>query len=120
MKMIATLIAALVIAGLVATVPLANAIYASDAYDSGYGYGCYDSDFRYPADRYINQPGKSPSYHTEAFLIGYLNGFSVCNNKGYQSTASFPELEEGQRWGTCEDKGGDIGLVCDIIEENKK
>ena len=78
------------------------------------------SDFRYPADRYINQPGKGPGYHTEAFLIGYMNGFSVCNDKGYQSTAGFPELEEGQRWGTCEDKGDDIGLVCDIIEENKK
>jgi hypothetical protein len=34
-------VVALVIAGLVATVPLANVIYASDAYDSGYGTELY-------------------------------------------------------------------------------
>ncbi len=86
----------------------------SDAYDSGYDHGCDDSDFRYPGDRYINQPGNGPSKQSDEFMNGYEDGFNACNDKGYENTAYFPELDQGERYDTCEERS--VGLVCDIIE----
>jgi hypothetical protein len=43
-------------------------------FESGYDHGCSDvkiSDF---SDRYINQPEKGPSFHTEEFMRGYDTG----------------------------------------------
>ncbi len=93
-------------------------VYASDAYDSGYDHGCDDSDFRYPGDRYVNQPGNGPSKQSDEFMSGYEDGFNACNDKGYESTADFPELAQGESYGRCE-MNGDGELVCDI-EENRK
>ena len=48
-------------------------------FDSGYDHGCSDvkiSDF---SDRYINQPGKGPSFHTEEFMRGYDAGYNACS-----------------------------------------
>ena len=92
-------------------------VYASDAYDSGYDHGCNDSDFRYPGDRYTNQPGNGPSKQSDEFMNGYENGINACNDKGYENTADFPELDQGESYGTCEERS--VGLVCDI-EENRK
>ena len=89
----------------------------SDAYDSGYDHGCDDSDFEYPGDRYINQPGNGSSKQSDEFMNGYEDGFNACNDKGYENTSNFPELDQGERYGTCEERS--IGLVCDI-EENRK
>ncbi|MGC1132892.1 MAG: hypothetical protein WA941_08715 [Nitrososphaeraceae archaeon] len=89
---------------------------SSDAYEAGYDHGCHDADFRYPGDRYINQPGNGPSQHSDEFMSGYEDGFNACNDNGYQITTNFPELEEGERYGTCEQKSN-IGLVCDIEDD---
>ena len=96
---------------LMLTVPNA---YASDTYDLGYNHGCNDSDFRYPGDRYINQPGNGPSKQSDEFMNGYENGFNAGNDKGYENTADFPELDQGESYGTCEERS--VGLVCDIEE----
>ena len=93
-----------------------TAYASSDSYSSGYDHGCDDSDFRYPGDRYINQPGKRPSQHSDEFMSGYEDGFNACNDNGYQITTDFPELDEGERYGACEQKS-DIGLVCDIEDD---
>lgn len=89
---------------------------SESSYNSGYDHGCDDADFRYPGDRYINQPGKGPSQHSDQFMNGYEDGFNACNDKGYQITTDFLELDEGERYGTCEQKSN-IGLVCDIKDD---
>ena len=48
-------------------------------YDSGYDHGCDDADISYPDDRYINQPDKGPSYHTNEFMSGYNDGYDNCS-----------------------------------------
>ena len=88
-----------------------------DAYDSEYDHGCDDSDFENPGDRYINQPGNGSSKQSDEFMNGYEDGFNACNDKGYENTSNFPELDQGERYGRCEERS--IGLVCDI-EENRK
>ena len=49
-------------------------------YRSGYNHGCSDAKISDPSKRYINQPGKGPSYHTLDFMNGYNNGFESCSN----------------------------------------
>ena len=41
-------------------------------------------------------------------------------NHNYEGISDLPELDEGKCYGTCEDKGGDIGLVCDIHDSKCK
>jgi hypothetical protein len=48
-------------------------------YQSGYNHGCSDARISDPSDRYINEPGKGPSYHTPAFMNGYYAGFNACS-----------------------------------------
>lgn len=48
-------------------------------YDSGYDHGCDDADISNPDDRYINQPEKGPSFHTDEFMDGYNSGFNACS-----------------------------------------
>lgn len=59
------------------------------AFDSGYGHGCSDAKISVDSQRYINQPGKGPSYHTSDFMDGYYQGFDYCsttvNNLPYES-----------------------------------
>jgi hypothetical protein len=47
-------------------------------YESGYVHGCEDSRTTDFSDRYINQPGKGPSYHTNEFMRGYDAGYNEC------------------------------------------
>ncbi len=65
-------------------------VASSDAYDSGRDHGCDDADISDPADRYINQPGKGPSFHTNAFIDGYNTGFNACssNNDGNNGSSN--------------------------------
>jgi hypothetical protein len=39
-------------------------------YESGYVHGCEDSRTTDFSDRYINQPEKGPSFHTDEFMRG--------------------------------------------------
>jgi hypothetical protein len=56
-----------------------NAITKS-AFESGYGHGCNDAGILDFSDRYINQPGKGPSFHTDEFMRGYDTGYNACSN----------------------------------------
>lgn len=51
-------------------------------YDSGYDHGCDDADISNPDDRYINQPEKGSSFHTNEFMNGYNDGYDRCSNDG--------------------------------------
>lgn len=48
-------------------------------FESGYDHGCSDVKISEFSDRYINQPGKSPSSHTEEFMRGYDAGYNACS-----------------------------------------
>ena len=52
---------------------------AEGAYRSGYDHGCDDSDKSY-SDRYINEEGKGPSFHTDDFMRGYNAGVNCSND----------------------------------------
>lgn len=63
---------------------LASQIHSIDAsskspYESGYDHGCDDADISDPDDRYINQPEKGPSFHTNEFMRGYNDGYDECS-----------------------------------------
>jgi hypothetical protein len=45
-----------------------------------------------PYDRYINEPGKGPSFHTNEFMSGYYAGFNACLGTGYQAPPQQPRL----------------------------
>jgi hypothetical protein len=49
-------------------------------FEFGYGHGCDDAGITDFSDRYINQPGKGPSFHTEEFMRGYDTGYNACSN----------------------------------------
>lgn len=57
-------------------------VYASGSspYESGRDRG--DAGISDPDDRYINQPEKGPSFHTEEFMAGYYDGFDSCGGGG--------------------------------------
>ena len=44
------------------------------AFDSGYTYGCSDAKIPDISQRYINQLGMGPAYHTPEFMDGYHKG----------------------------------------------
>src|SRR5215203_2848029 len=64
-----------------ALVPYTNASSKSP-YESGYDHGCDDADISDPDDRYINQPEKGPSFHTDEFMRGYNDGYDACSGGG--------------------------------------
>lgn len=64
---------------------------SSDPYDSGYDHGCDDAGLLDPSDRYINQPEKGPSFHTDAFMHGYYDGYDACTT----STENIPSPGAG-------------------------
>jgi hypothetical protein len=51
---------------------------SSDVYYSGFDHGCADAGISNPNDRYLNQPGKEPPFHTISFMTGYNDGFYFC------------------------------------------
>jgi hypothetical protein len=70
-------------------------------YESGYDHGCDDADISDPDDRYINQPEKGPSFHTNEFMRGYNDGYDECSGSGESND---PESNEPN--GNLEDNNG--------------
>jgi hypothetical protein len=52
---------------------------SNSPYESGYDHGCDDSDKSYN-DRYINEEGKGPSFHTDAFMRGHNAGVNCSDS----------------------------------------
>jgi hypothetical protein len=52
---------------------------STSPYQSGYNNGCSDARILDPSERYINQPGKGPSFHTDQFMSGYDTGYKACS-----------------------------------------
>jgi hypothetical protein len=80
-------------------------------YASGYDHGCDDADISDRDNRYINQPEKGPSFHTDEFMRGYNAGYDACSvgspdgnsyrdgyEKGYEDGLDHPmnrEIRDG-------------------------
>jgi tetratricopeptide (TPR) repeat protein len=47
---------------------------------SGFSRGCSDSQIYDPADRYINQDGMGPSFHSKQFMQAYNEGYRACSS----------------------------------------
>ena len=85
-------IGAILLMGSLATIGIQET-YASgkSPYESGFDHGCDDSDKAYQ-DRYINEPGKGPSFHTDSFMRGYNDGLN-CSNEDEEAVAADEEEE---------------------------
>lgn len=79
-------------------------------YESGYDHGCDDAGISDPGERYINQPEKGPSFHTDEFMDGYNDGYDECSSGGgADSSGSNDELAEDEWNDSCRDAGYDDG-----------
>jgi hypothetical protein len=67
-------------------------VFASESspYDSGYDHGCDDAG-RSESDKYINQPERGPSFHTQEFMNGYYAGLNACSSGGSSSGGGFEQ-----------------------------
>jgi hypothetical protein len=88
--------------------------YASEksAYESGRDHGCDDADLP-PSDRYINEPGKGKSRHTQEFNSGYDAGFSNCGGGGSGNSGS------GSSSGGSESRENLGSKLCRLIDTNR-
>jgi hypothetical protein len=80
-----TFAAALIISA--ASLGIQSAIAKGTPYDAGYSHGCSDAKLTF-SERYINQPGKGPSFHTQEFMSGYNRGFSTCSGKASEAASN--------------------------------
>ena len=99
-------------------------------YESGYDHGCDDADISDPGDRYINQPEKGPSFHTNEFMRGYNDGYDDCSvsgssgNEGWNDSCYDAGYDDGQNgpfneptWDHCGDEeGGDDAYYDGFID----
>jgi hypothetical protein len=83
---------------------LAPQIQLADAgskspYDSGYDHGCDDAGISDPSNRYINEPGKGPSSHTNEFMQGYNAGYNACSGDSSRSSGGTQTgMQEEDDW----------------------
>lgn len=77
-------------------------------YESGYDHGCDDADISDPDDRYINQPERGPSFHTDEFMSGYNDGYDECSDGG---------SDEGEDQTTNDRDNGDSSQGGKTIED---
>jgi hypothetical protein len=92
---------------LIPSVPLA---YGSSPYDSRYDHGCDDAGLS-PPDRYINEPGKGPSFHTGEFMNGCHDGFEAC---GGSSGGDSNIIDDAWNW--CVNNFGET--ICRMVASN--
>jgi hypothetical protein len=64
----------------VAMIP-SSRLTAASSHSAGYHHGCDDAKISNVDDRYISQPGKGPSFHTQEFMNRYNAGLRACSDK---------------------------------------
>jgi hypothetical protein len=92
-----------------------QSVYASESsrYAFGYDHGCDDAGISDPNDRYINQPERGPSFHTDEFMSGYYDGFNNCGGGagGAQEPYYPPRQGGGINWESlCYQYGHLVGI----------
>jgi hypothetical protein len=84
-------------------------------YESGYDHGCDDADISDPGDRYINQPEKGPSFHTNEFMRGYNDGYDECS--GQESRPSDEDIaREPQEFSERHYEGWNWRQICNDVD----
>jgi hypothetical protein len=88
-------------------------VYASESspYESGRDHGCDDAG-RSESDKYINQPEKGPSFHTEEFMGGYYDGLNSCGGSGSDESPRDDGGQDGRS------RGDLIEDLCNFAETN--
>jgi hypothetical protein len=81
-KIIPTAIVVLMVFLLVSQLQQVANASSKSPYESGRDHGCEDVDISDVGDRYINQPEKGPSFHTNEFMRGYNDGYDECSGGG--------------------------------------
>jgi hypothetical protein len=66
------------------------------AYESGYDHGCDDSNKSYN-NKYINESGKGPSFHTEESMRGYNAGTNCSNSNDNNNNDNDNRNQERQK-----------------------
>ena len=79
LSLIAVALAIIIIVSAVVYFIVPNAMAKVTSFQARYDHGCSDVKLTFSA-RYINQPGKGPSFHTQEFMNGYNVGFNACNH----------------------------------------
>jgi hypothetical protein len=86
-------------------------MHQSSAYESGRDHGCDDARLN-PSDRYINEPGKGPSFHTNEFMSGYYSGLNACSSGGNGGGGDFDQPREIQPRNPPQSGGIDWENLC--------
>ena len=84
----------LAISATVTLIPLGQPASAKSMYDLGYDHGCTDANAG--GHPYLESPGKGPSFHTDAFMQGYNDGYSACSH----STVDTPRPQDTPNTGS--------------------
>jgi hypothetical protein len=101
---------------LTAQIQVANASGKSP-YESGYDHGCDDAGISDPSDRYINQPEKGPSFHTEAFMRGYNAGVDNCSDDDENTSSQDDESDESEADSARSETGNtDWRSICSTLQ----
>ena len=87
----------------VAMIP-SSRLTAASPHSAGYHHGCDDAKISNVGDRYISQPGKGPSFHTQEFMNGYNVGFNACNHKSSSIHSSSTLYKQGYAKGVADAK----------------
>jgi hypothetical protein len=81
------------------------------------GDGCDDAG-RSESDKYINQPEKGPSFHTNEFMDGYYAGLNACSSRGNNGGGGFeesrPDDGEGFSQPPTQTEGIDWFAACNL------
>jgi hypothetical protein len=67
---------------------------SKSTYESGYDHGCDDSELK-AEDRYINEPGKGASFHTDEFMDGYRSGYQECKEDSSNDSENDDDSSSG-------------------------
>jgi hypothetical protein len=99
-------------------VSISPSFASTDTYDSGRDHGCDDAGISDPSDRYINQPGKGPSTHTNEFMDGYYDGFYECSTGTNNPDSDYPDYFLDENLSSSSDIGRDgnvtLGAECQM------
>ena len=66
---------------------------SKSTYESGYDHGCDDSELK-AEDRYINEPGKGASFHTDESMDGYSTGYQECKEDNSNDSGNDDQSEQ--------------------------
>lgn len=84
-------------------------------YESGYDHGCDDADEDFN-DRYINQPERGPSFHTNEFMRGYNDGYDECSGQESQPSDD-DEATEPREFGERHYEGWNWRQICSDVDD---